>query len=156
MCDYSLHGIRNRLAEEGETLVVHRFHSGSKGLTSPEYLKSTQQPKSLMATLRRMFATESRECAVCIPDGAKLMLGGIPFAVQQSHGLCTTESAIFRQLSADAATYRDAVEFKNGVKVRLQDLEEGQTIEVLALSSEEASDREGKFVSVHARFGMRA
>ncbi len=39
MCDYSLHGIRNRLAEEGETLVVHRFFTGSKGLTSPEYLK---------------------------------------------------------------------------------------------------------------------
>jgi len=38
MCDYSLHGIKNRLAEEGEVLVVHRFHTGSKGLTSPEYL----------------------------------------------------------------------------------------------------------------------
>jgi hypothetical protein len=35
MCDYSLHGIKNRLAEAGETLVVHRFHTGSKGLTSP-------------------------------------------------------------------------------------------------------------------------
>ena len=30
--------IENRLAEEGEVLVVHRFYSGSKGLTSPEYL----------------------------------------------------------------------------------------------------------------------
>ena len=35
-----------------------------------------------------------------------------------------------------AETYRDAVEFKNGVKVRLQELEEGQSVEVLALSSE--------------------
>jgi len=152
MCDYSLHGIRNRLAEEGEPLVVHRFHTGSKGLTSPEYLKPIQQPKNLMAILRRIFAVESRECAVCIPDGAKLMLSGIPPGIQQAHDLCGTEAAIFRQLSADAATYRDAVEFENGAKVRLQDLEEGQSVEVLALSADEAGMREGKVVSVHARF----
>ena len=40
MCDYSLQGIENRLAEEGEVLVVHRFHTGSKGLSSPEYRKA--------------------------------------------------------------------------------------------------------------------
>ena len=42
----------------------------------------------------------------------------------------------FRQLSANAGTYRDAVEFRNGVKVRLQELNEGQEMEVVALSSE--------------------
>ncbi len=42
----------------------------------------------------------------------------------------------FRQLSADAGTYRDAVEFRNGVKLRVQDLEDGQSVEVVALSSE--------------------
>ena len=47
----------------------------------------------------------------------------------------------FRQLSANAGTYRDTVEFKNGVKVRLQDLEEGQSVKVLALSSEKAGVR---------------
>jgi hypothetical protein len=52
MCDYSLHGIPNRLAEEGEVLVVHRFFTGSKGLTSHEYLKPTAQPKGLMAMLK--------------------------------------------------------------------------------------------------------
>jgi hypothetical protein len=31
--------------------------------------------------------------------------------------------------------FRDAVEFRNGVRVRLQDLEEGQNVEVVALSS---------------------
>ena len=30
------------------------------------------------------------------------------------------------------------MEFKNGVKIRLQELEEGQNVEVLALSSENA------------------
>jgi len=58
MCDYSLHGIRNRLAEEGEVLVVHRFFTGSKGLTSPEYLKPTAQPRGLLTALKKFFAVE--------------------------------------------------------------------------------------------------
>jgi hypothetical protein len=146
MCDYSLHGIENRLAEEGEVLVVHRFYSGSKGLTSPKYLKPTEQPKGFLAVLKRMFAARPSVCAVCIPDGAHLMLGGISPALRQAHDLCTTEAVTFRQLSANAGTYRDAVEFKNGLKVRLQDLEEGQGVEVLALSSEKAAGREKHFI----------
>ena len=35
MCDYSLAGVPNRLAMEGEELVVHRFPTGAPGLTSP-------------------------------------------------------------------------------------------------------------------------
>jgi len=136
MCDYSLHGIRNRLAKEHEVLVVHRFHTGSKGLTSPEYLKPTAQPKGLLAILKSMFAAEPQECAVCVPDGAKLMVYGISPKHQEAHGLSAAEPVTFRQLSLEAHTYRDAVAFKNGVKLRLQDLEEGQRVEVLALSSE--------------------
>ena len=136
MCDYSLHGIRNRLAKEDEVLVVHRFHTGSKGLTSPERLKPTAQPKGLLAILKSMFAAEPQECAVCVPDGAKLMVYGISPKHQEAHDLSAAEPVTFRQLSAEAQTYRDAVEFKNGVKLRLQDLEEGQRVEVLALSSE--------------------
>jgi hypothetical protein len=149
MCDYSLHGIKNRLAEEGEILVVHRFYTGSKGLTSPVYLKPTEQSKGLMAKLTRKFDVQSSECAVCIPDGAKLMLRGISPALQKAHGFTTTEAVIFRQLSANAETYRDAVEFKNGVTVRLQELEEGQSVEVLALSSEKAGVRKRKFIAAH-------
>jgi len=148
MCDYSLHGIKNRLAEKGEALVVHRFYSGSKGLTSPEYLKRAEEPKGWMAALKkRMFAAKSEECAVCIPDGAKLMFDGISPALQQAHGLSITEVVTFRQLSANPATYRDAVEFKNGVKLRIQDLAVGQTIDVLALSSEEAGVQERRFTT---------
>jgi hypothetical protein len=156
MCDYSLHGIRSRLAEEGETLVVHRFYTGSKGLTSPEYLKPAESAKGLIAILKRMFASESTECAVCIPDGAKLMLYGISPALQQAHGLCSSETVTFRQLSADAATYRDAVEFQNGVKVRLQELEAGQNVEVLELASREAPVQERQVISAHARLGTGA
>jgi len=136
MCDYSLHGIKNRLADEGETLVVHRFYTGSKGLTSPKYLEPVETPKGFLGTLKKIFAAPPKECAVCIPDGAKLILHGIPVAFQRSHGLCATEPVTFRQLSEEAATYRDAVEFKNGTRVRLQELDEGQAIEVLTLSLE--------------------
>src|SRR5881397_2143706 len=88
MCDYSLHGIENRLAQEGEVLVVHRFYSGSKGLTSPEYLKPTAQPKGLIAMLKSFlaFPDQFKACAVCVPDGAKLMLCGIPPGLQEAHG----------------------------------------------------------------------
>jgi len=144
MCDYSLYGIENRLAEEGEVLEVHRFYSGSKGLTSPEYLKPAEPPKGWMAILKRTLADQSRVCAVCIPDGAQLRLGGISRALQQAHALCAVEAVTFRQRSASAGTYRDAVEFKNGVKVR-QDLEEGQNVEVLSLSSERAGVWGGSF-----------
>src|SRR5437867_8142343 len=141
MCDYSLHGLPNRLAEQDEVLVVQRFYTGSKGLTSPEYLKPAEPPKKgLLSTLTQFLAFPAQPwvCAVCIPDAAKLMIYGISPTLQQEHGLNSAEAVTFRQLSADAHTYRDAVEFKNGVNVRLQELEEGQRVEVLTLSSEKA------------------
>ena len=140
MCDYSLHGLPNRLAEQDEVLVVHRFYTGSKGLTSPEYLKPAEPPKkgllSMLAQFWR-FPAQPKVCAVCIPDGARLMLQEIAPSLRRAHGLSATESVTFRQLSAEAHTYRDAVEFKNGLKLRLQDLEEGQSVEVLALFRED-------------------
>lgn len=138
MCDYSLHGIENRLAREGEVLVVHRFYSGSKGLTSPGYLNPKRISGGILATIKRMFAPNPQPCAVCIPDGARLVLHGIEPALRRSHALDRVEPVTFRQLSANDYAYRDAVEFKNGLKVRLQDLEIGQIFEVLSLSSEMA------------------
>jgi hypothetical protein len=152
VCDYSLHGIQNRLARKGEVLWVHRFYTGSRGLTSPEYLNfDPPKPKGLMALFKsKMTIVRPRVCAVCIPDGAQLMICGISPKLQQAHGLNSTEVVTFRQLTADARTYRDAVEFKTGLKVRLQDLDDGQTVEVLALSSEEANVHEEKHIFVPA------
>ena len=144
MCDYSLHGIENRLAEEGEVLVVHRFYSGSKGLTSPEYLRPCEELKGWIAALKKMFAAQPRVCAVCIPDGARLVLHGTSAALRRAHGLSATEAVTFRQLSANAGAYRDAVEFRNGARVRLQELDEGQQVEVLALSSKAAGVQEAR------------
>ena len=136
MCDYSLHCIKNRLASEGEVLVVHRFHTGSKGLTSPEYLKPGAPPENWFAALKKLFAGQPEVCAVCIPDGAQLILDGISPALRKVHHLATLERATFRQLSLHAHTYRDAIEFRNGAKIRIQELEEGQCVEVLSLSSQ--------------------
>src|SRR5262249_30805321 len=137
-----LHGIRNRLAKEGETLVVHRFFTGSKGLTSPEYLQPVARPKGLLAILKDLFASPPDECAVCIPDGAKLVLQDIPPTLQLLHDLCGVEPVTFRQLSADALTYRDAFEFTNGVKLRVQDLDEGQKADVVAMAPVEPQTAE--------------
>ena len=141
MCDYSLHGIENRLAVEGEILVVHRFHTGSKGLTSPNYLQPDTKSKNFLVLLAENFVKPSSECAVCIPDGAQLILTGIPQSLQFSAGVLATEVVVFRQRSLEEATHRDAVEFSNGKTVLLQELEEGQRVEVVALSAEAAAAR---------------
>jgi hypothetical protein len=156
MCDYSLQGIRNRLAEQGEILIVHRFQTGSKGLTSLESLRDAEKPQTWLAALKQLFAMQTQECAVCIPDGAKLLLSGISPGLQRQFGLSATERVTFRQLSADAATYRDAVEFSNGVKLRLQDFEEGQTAQVLTLSLEEKEVEPAEEVEFPESAGQRA
>src|SRR5437773_4990783 len=123
MCDYSLAGVPNRLAVEGEQLVVHRFSTGSVGLASPcSSLSSKETP------------------AVCIPPGARLRLRDIPQALQL--GLNATEEVTFVQLSAEAYQYRDAVRFQNGREVLLQRLRSGQRVEVLNLCSRESREEE--------------
>lgn len=51
MCDYSLHDIKNRLANEGEELVVNKFHTGSKGLVSAADLEAVQ-PRNMIESER--------------------------------------------------------------------------------------------------------
>lgn len=128
MCDYSLHGIASRQAREGESLVTHHFTTGSKGLTSPDSLKPLP-PKSpskgglLMkasGVIRR--AQLPRECAVCVPDGAELIVFGIPPLMREKHGLKDVELVTFRQVTFEAFQYRDALEFRNGVTIKLQQL----------------------------------
>lgn len=94
-----------------------------------------------MAFLAAKLAESSVECAVCIPDGARLVLTGLSPMLQSTGGLSATENVTFRQLSAEEAAHRDAVEFRNGLRVRLQDLEEGQRMEVISIGSEEDAAR---------------
>jgi hypothetical protein len=129
MCDYSLAGVPNRLAVEGEQLVVHPFPTGSVGLASPcSQLLSKETP------------------AVCIPPGARLRLRDIPQALQLRFGLNATEEVTFVQLSAEAYQYRDAVRFQNGREILLQRLGCGQQVEVLSLASGDIPEKRHRWM----------
>ena len=123
MCDYSLAGLPNRLAVEGEQLVVHRFPTGSVGLTSPQ------------SSVSQWWCSHKQTPAVCVPPGARLLLLDIPEHLQQRFGVGGTEEVIFAQLSATPYQYRDAVRFSNGQEILLQRLACGQRVEVLSLCS---------------------
>ena len=118
MCDYSLAGLPNRLAIEGEQLVVHRFYTGAIGLASP-----------FPSILNREVP------AVCVPPGARLRLSEIPEHLQHELDIGPTEEVMFVQRSADAYAYRDAIRFRNGRDVLLQRLATGQRVDVLSLDS---------------------
>jgi hypothetical protein len=142
MCDYSLLGMTNRLAIEGEQLQVYRFPTSSLGLTSPVELqklreKSSPQPSGgLWSRLKNWFSMrgEPAPSAVCIPPGAQLRLHDIPEPLQRQFDVGADEEVTFVQLSAEAFSYRDAVRFNNGKEILLQKLEEGQRVDVLCLS----------------------
>ena len=128
MCDYSLAGVRNRLAVEGEQLVVQRFSTGALGLASP--------------TTRRAWLWFKKECAVCVPPGARLLLRDIPQDLRRQFGVRATEEVTFVQLSAEAYQFRDAVRFTNGREVLLQRLKCGQRVEILNLCSDDSREEE--------------
>lgn len=139
MCDYSLMAVPNRLAREGEELISHRFPTGSMGLASPADLERPAAPsarKSFWSALKEFFQpTETAAvCAVCIPPGARLQLEDIPVRLQTECAVGASEEVTFTQITASAHSYRDAVRFRNGREVRLQELREGQRVKVLDLS----------------------
>src|SRR5262249_61311899 len=132
MCDYSLLPIPNRLAIAGEELVPHRFQSGSIGLASPQVrLRGFGEP------LRRSFSPPLTP-AVCIPPGARLILQDIPTQMQREIGVDSAEEVTFTQITAADNNYRDAVRFRNGREVRLQELCDGMRVRVLDLCGWEA------------------
>lgn len=141
MCDYSLCGIPNRLAVEGEHLVVHKFSTGSMGLASPADLPvavAKSEPKRSFWQSFKDFFEPGRPVsltpAVCIPPGAQLVVKDIPQDLQRQCRVSEREAVVFTQLSADVNSYRDAIRFCNGYEIRLQDLREGMRVEVLSLA----------------------
>ena len=140
MCDYSLMNLPNRLANEGEDLIVHRFSSGSLGLASPAdvspAIQAKSEPRSFWAAVKNFFSpVESCPVpAVCIPPGARLRLTDLNERMRRQYKLNPEEEVTFTQLTAAANTYRDAVVFSSGVKLKLQELSEGQRVTVLELT----------------------
>jgi hypothetical protein len=149
MCDYSLMTVPNRLAQDGEILITHRFQTGSLGLTSPADLKRVAAPvpmarQTFWARINAFFNPPRQEsvCAVCIPPGARLRLENIPDRLQAELCVTAAEEVTFTQLSAAVNTYRDAVRFQNGREIRLQELREGMRVTVVDLSMAEELDLE--------------
>ena len=128
MCDYSLAGVPNRLAVEGEQLVVHRFPH-SLGLASP------------CPSLAQTWSQKTTP-AVCVAPGARLLLRDIPEGLQSQFHVGASEEVTFVQLSATAYQYRDAVRFKNGQEILLQKLRCGQRVDVLCLSGTDSEQEE--------------
>ena len=134
MCDYSLMGVPNRLAREGEDLVVYEFRTGSRGLTPCTSVTNTDT-RVRYGVVQRLFGNlEPERMAVCIPPGARLLLSDIAEDVQNSCAVGASEEVIFTQLTAMTNTYRDAVRFTNGREILLQRLNKGQRVRVLQLS----------------------
>lgn len=162
MCDYSLHCIKTRLANEGEQLFVHKFYTGSKGLASVDDLKVLERPQPapagtsiwgrfqhwLNSKKRLMNYDAKRQLpAVCIPPGARLHLNGIPSRLQIQYGVGASEDVTFVQLSAEPFRYRDAIRFPNGQEVLLQNLNEGLQVDVLSLSLAEEEVAPSRFAA---------
>jgi hypothetical protein len=146
MCDYSLHGVKNRLANEGDQLFIHMFHTGSKGLASVTDLRSLEKTAPAGAGMwarfecwvenqRRRINDDLKRAlpAVCIPPGARLHVDGIPSPMQKQFGLGPREEVTFVQLTAEPFRYRDAIRFNNGQEVLLQRLSDGLRMEVMSL-----------------------
>jgi hypothetical protein len=136
MCDYSLMGIPNRLAREGEELVLYEFPTGTRGFTPrpPGVDAESGWRKVASAMFKALLGVpEAGKVAVCIPPGARLLLLDVPPAVQKAQGVSREAEVTFTQLSAQAYEHRDAIRFDNGNERLLQLLDQGRRIRMLRL-----------------------
>lgn len=149
MCDYSLHTYPNRLAADGEDLVVHRFGAGSLGLASPADLAPVisaskiaqgsvwSRAKAWFLGRNPRWEAEKRVPAVCVPPGSRLVVSDISKSLQRELGVGEVEEVQFVEITAELNTYRDAVRFANGRQALLQQLREGQRVRVVSVGTEE-------------------
>src|SRR2546423_6012593 len=100
MCDYSLHGLTNRLAVDGEDLVTRRFPNGSVGLASPLDIAAASGRRaevlrrSRWGALRRWLGPRlnARQVpAVCIAPGARLRMTQVPEKMQRKFDIGAVE-----------------------------------------------------------------
>lgn len=145
MCDYSLHGLPNRLAIEGEQLVTHRFPTFSIGLASPRETMATEYVRqegdsrsSWWSVLKRCILSRNRAVvqAVCIPPGARLRMYTPPSHSLRYLGVRPIEEVTFVQATATPFQYRDGIELGNGVRILLQVLPEGVRFDVLSTDAD--------------------
>jgi len=143
MCDYSLMGVPNRLAREGEDLILYEFDSGTRGFTPCP--SGTAFPASWREALGSFLKAlvgvpETGKLAVCIPPGARLVLLDVPAELRAAEKVPRDAEVTFTQLSAQAYVHRDALRFDNGHELPLQLLDPGQRIRVLQLAAADESE----------------
>jgi hypothetical protein len=139
MCDYSLMGMPNRLANEGEDLIVYRFPTGTIGLTeflSPLPQASATVQRGVWARIREFICGSpvQSQVAVCIPPGTRLLLGDISEGLRRAYKIGSVEEVTFTQFSAAENTHRDAIRLRNGRHISLQQLRAGQRVRILQLT----------------------
>lgn len=149
MCDYSLAALPNRLAVEGDELIVHRFRTSSMGLASAAEAQALARSKpagqkSFWRWLKSTFenAPDHPLTAVCVPPGAQLLFKNVPQDLQRQWRITSDAGAAFVQVSAAENTYRDAVQFCNKRVVMLQNLREGMPVKVLSLGGLEVIEEQ--------------
>jgi hypothetical protein len=142
MCDYSLYTIQNRLAQQGEELVLHKFETGSLGFASASDLDAKaiaeDKPIGFWSRFICWLSPERspRIPAVCIPPGSRLLLMDMPRMMQATLRVKCSEIVTFTELSDRSYSYRDAIVLPNGTRMLLQDLPEGIHVLVLSMSPE--------------------
>ena len=135
MCDYSLSGLPNRLAVEGERLVAYRFPNGVKGFVSqPELAVFGCSHPTLWSRICAWFRNET-PCAVCVPPGATLLLRDLPSWLRS--GFRGDGDEMVKFVQGDSREYRDGIQFRWGATALLQQLPTGQIADVLSLSQVE-------------------
>ena len=90
------------------------------------------------------WEAEKRVPAVCIPPDSRLVLHDIPKSLQRELSVGEIEEVQFIEITAEVNTYRDAVRFKNCRQALLQQLREGQRVQVLSIGIEEFEPAEAR------------
>jgi hypothetical protein len=157
MCDYSLHTAQNRLAEEGEELVLYKFETGTLGFAS---LSELMELETSTPARTGGFWSVFKDCilgrhpsrlrAICIPPGAQLLLIHVPRSVQMSFDIGVSSVVVFTELPGRSYSYRDAILLPNGTRVLLQDLPEGLHALVLSISPEPSAKSANENEEVYA------
>jgi hypothetical protein len=147
MFNFSAMNVRNRLAADGDELVVLRFDTGLLGLVLACDLRQKQE----LARARRsgfwralrefMFPVASGIALILVPPGTRLLVRDIPINRQLEWRLRgETQVAVATILTGNADSFRDAIGFSNGTIVLVGRLVEGQRVRVLSASSEEEAN----------------
>lgn len=144
MCDYSLMIFPNRLANEGESLVTHKFSTGSIGFVSPIDLCAPSPPHphctdvSFWGKVSSWFAAPAARPpipAVCIPPGARLKVQFVPTNARGVFRKEPGDDVVFTETTASWGQFRDALRVEGNREILLQYLGEGLEVQVVDLAS---------------------